>query len=256
MRVLTAHSEDRGYVESVAAKVMSAYDGKGIEWKHPVDDPELWKLNSGQRAGVVGMELNGRRCCVKLFYDGRIQARLRNLLGFSKAKRAYESALKLKAKDVGCPEMMGWVQVKPSGPCIVVSELCDYAFRTDRYIAEHGISAELVIAFAAFVRTMHEKGIAHVDFSLRNTMVTVRKDKPRYQFLLLDFEDARFYPALSRSQRLDNLHHLLERVFKTVPVEWQLLFLRRYLREESIREWVADLSEMIRRNPSKYTTQL
>jgi len=256
MKIHAVHHEDQGYVRDVANKVMKTYDGRGIEWKHPSNDPELWKLNNGQRAGVVGVELNGRRCCAKLFYDDRIQATFRNFSGFSKAKRAFDFAVRLKANGVGCPEMIGWVQMTPVGPFLVVSELCDHAHRMDRYIAEHGIAPALVKGFGSFVRTMHGKGIAHVDFSLRNTMVVVDDGEPRYRFLLLDFEDARFYSSLSRSKRLDNLHHLLERALQLVPVKWRVMFLKEYLQTEDIHEWVDDLNALLKKRPSKYTASL
>jgi len=256
MRIYVAHPEDRDYVGSVAAKVMATYDGCGIEWKHPINDSELWKLNSGQRAGVVGVELGGRRCCAKLFYDDRLRARLRNLIGFSKAKRAYTHAIKLKQHGIGCPAMIGLVCVKAEGPFLVISELCDHAIRTDHYVGQNGINAGLVKGFAAFVRDMHGQEIDHVDFSLRNTMVVVDGTEPRYRFLLLDHEDARFHSRLSHGTRLDNLHHLLERALKIVPLKWRILFLKEYLQTESIRKWVYDLNSLLKKHPSKYTKNL
>ncbi len=256
MKICALKTKDAGYVRAVAEKVMQTYDGCGIEWKHPVDDPELWKLNSGQRAGVVGVKLGGRRCCVKLFYDDRMRAKARNLCGLSKAKRAFASALKLKARQVACPEMIGWVRVRAGGPYMVVSELCDYAHRTDHYIREHGIDLDLVRLFAGFVRNMHGKGIGHVDFSLRNTMVVVSDRAPRFRFLLLDYEDARFGSALSRGKRLNNLHHLLERALPLVPLKWRVVFLREYLQTENIREWVYALNRLLKKYPSKYTDHL
>ena len=256
MRVHAVQPEDHDFVQEVAAKVMSTYDGRGINWKHPGNDPEVWKLNSGQRAGVVGVETKGRRCCAKLFYDDRLRARLRNLIGLPKANRAYAHAMKLKQHGIGCPDMIGLVCIKATGPFLVVSELCDYASRTDHYIREHGINSDLVKCFAEFVRQMHGAGVAHIDFSLRNTLVVEDDYSPRYRFLLLDYEDARFYPALSRGKRLSNLHHLLERALPLVSVKWRLVFLREYLQVDSFRDWVEDINALLKKHPSKYTAEL
>jgi tRNA A-37 threonylcarbamoyl transferase component Bud32 len=256
MKIHVVHPEDHDYVEAVASKVMAAYDGRGIEWKHPVGDPELWKLNSGQRAGVVGVELKGRRCCAKLFYDGRLRAHLRNLAGFPKAKRAFCQATKLQRRGIRCPDMMGLVSIKPTGPYLVVSELCDYAMRTDHYIIQNGITAELVRDFASFVSAMHDKGVSHTDFSLRNTLIVPHDDKSGYRFLLLDYEDARIYPKLSRGIRQENLHHLLERALKIVPFKWRVLFLKAYLQDDTIREWIDDLNALLKKHPSKYTRDI
>lgn len=245
--IKTENATDEGFVHSVCELVLDAYDGRGIEWKHP-DRTDLWKINSGGRAGVVGVEMDGRRCCVKLFYDDRLRSALRNALGFSKARRSYENAIKLKSKGIGCPEMIGLAKV--GGLCLVVSELCDDAVRTDHYIIKQGASRELVKAFSRFVRAMHDAGIAHVDFSLRNTMV---ERKEGYSFLLLDYEDVRFGRPLSRKVRIDNLHHMNERAIQLVSLKWRLRFLRAYLDGESMRGWVEDLNNMLTQNPSKYT---
>ena len=243
-------SEDLTFVQAVAETVFEAYDGKGIKWVHP-DGSNVWKINSGQRAGVVGVESNGRRCCAKLFYDRRIQACVRNALGFSKAKRAFNNACRLKTLGVGCPEMIGLARLGIFGPFILVAELCDDAVRVDHYIHRKEISTEGVINFASFVRWMHERGVSHIDFSLRN--ILMRSRAGQMEFLLLDYEDVRFSRNISRRTRIGNLHHMNERALKIIPLKWRLFFLREYLQGESVREWVDELNGMILRHPSKYT---
>jgi len=255
MRIHTVFDEDLEYLRAVVREVLGAYDGRGIDWVHP-EGANLWKINSGQRAGVVGVEVDGRRCCVKLFYDDRSWVKFRNLVGHSKGGRAFRNALKLKNLGMGCPDMIGLVCMKPSGPIIVVSELCDYAQRTDHYISEYGINANLVKSFAVFVRDMHRQGISHVDFSLRNTMVVAADDEPCYRFILLDHEDARFQLKLSVNQRMANLYHLLERALTLVPLKWRVVFLREYLQTSSVREWVDGLNALMAKYPSKYTQKI
>jgi hypothetical protein len=255
MAIQTVLEDDSDFVRVVAKEVLDAYDGRGIEWVHP-NASTLWKINSGERAGVVGLDIEGRRCCVKLFYDERLWVRFRNSMGFSKAGRAFGNALKLKDFGVGCPKMIGLVRVGFSGPFMLVSELCDYAQRTDHHVSEHGINACLVKSFAVFVRQMHARGVSHVDFSLRNTMVVANDREPFYRFLMLDYEDVRFGKSLSRKRRLNNLHHLLERALKLVPLKWRLVFLREYLGGGPIHGWVDELNDCLEKHPSKYTKGL
>jgi tRNA A-37 threonylcarbamoyl transferase component Bud32 len=247
--VKTVRTEDRDFVCAVAEKVFAAYDGRGINWILPTDSG-LWKINSGHRAGVVGVEINRRQCCVKLFYDSRPLVKIRNFVGVSKARRAFENALKLHRMGVGCPEMTGLVRFSPSGPLLIVSELCDYAERMDRWLVQQNPDMEIVKRFADFVRTMHEEGISHIDFSLRNMMLFYREG---YKFLLLDHEDVRFGRKVSRQERLNNLHHLNERALKIVSLRWRLRFLKEYSGQKQFREWAYELDKMITRKPSKYT---
>jgi len=73
---------------------------------------------------------------------------------------------------------------------------------------------------------MHDHGVSHVDLSPRN--ILIRHPGGDAEFLLLDYEDARFTRNLSRRTRLDNLHHLHERMAKQVPLRDRLCFLRDY----------------------------
>jgi len=83
-----------------------------------------------------------------------------------------------------------------------------------------------VIALARYLRNMHDHGVSHVDLSPRN--ILIRHAGAEAEFLLLDYEDARFARDLSYRKRLDNLHHLHERVAQLVPLRDRLRFLRAY----------------------------
>ena len=240
------------WVYRVSKLVFSRYSGGLDKWNLP-DSDEIWKIHFGKRAAVCGVNLSGRRCCVKLFYDNRAYIRFRNRLGFSKARRAYLKAIELKKRNVLCPEMLGWAVDKKTGLAILITELICEADRVDKFIEKHGSLTEQIIkSLAQFIRNMHDAGVAHSDLSPRNIMIGQRNE--RFCFWLLDCEDVSFSKKITRRQRLKNLHHLNERVLNTTGVKDRLLFLKFYLDDE-IGDWAKDLRDYLQQHPSKYISK-
>ncbi len=221
----SADASDLDYVRETANMVYACYQGEGPRWRVPESD-EMWPISLGGRAGVLGVRVNARTACVKLFYDERLRTKLRVALGGSKGRRAYRNGIRLAQAGIGCPRMLGYAERRPTGPAMIVTELADGAERLDRWAAGRRIPVEAVVALARFIRDLHDKGISHTDLSPRN--ILIRKASPPFRFLLLDYEDARFAARLSRRRRLDNLHHLHERMVGYVPLRARLRFLRTY----------------------------
>jgi len=218
-------SGDRRYIHRVAEVVCARYDGSGLRWQLP-DSEQMWKLSLGGRAGVLGVTLDGRTCCVKLFYDRRLRTRIRVWLGFAKGRRAYANGLRLERVGVSCPKMWGYAERRPVGPVILVTELATRGSRLDLWAAEHPPGREAATALARFIRDMHDRGVFHIDLSARNILICPAED--RFEFLLLDYEDARFVRRVGRRTRLKNLHHLHERMAASIPLRTRLRFLRQY----------------------------
>lgn len=252
MEVKSAKTEDLQYVASVAEFVFRQYAGGLHRWKL-CDSESIWKIHFGARAGVLGVDLNGRRCCVKLFYDERRQVKLRNSIGFSKAKRAFKKGLELEERGVACPEMVGYA-VGNNRLAVLVTELMDDAVQADLWIADHGSGNVLAEQLGSFLRKMHDAGVEHIDLSLRNMLIQPTDDS--FDFFLLDYEDTRFGSRVTEKKRIENLHHMNERALTLVPLRYRLRFLRAYLGVEDIREWVGQLNRMIACYPSKYTKGL
>jgi tRNA A-37 threonylcarbamoyl transferase component Bud32 len=224
-----ANDADADYVRGVARLVYAGYRGEGSQWQWQ-DSPQMWRISLGGRAAVVGVRLQDRVCCVKLFYDERFQTRLRTRLGLSKGRRAYQNGLRLEEAGVSCPAMWGYAERRPSGPALIVTALADDCLRVDHWAAHQGLPREAVLALARFLREMHDAGVSHVDMSPRNIMVRVVG--ARYEFFLLDYEDARFAACIRRRTRLENLHHLHERMIQHVSARDRLRFLREYAGED------------------------
>ncbi len=250
MNFFAVRSEDQSLVQLAAEKVFRAYDGQTYHWKLK-DSSSLWKIHFGVRAGVVGVEVDGRRCCVKLFYDARVLVCLRNRLGLAKARRAFLKGIQLQEREVACPAMIGYAVDQASGLALLVTELADGAERVDFWVEEHGADATLAVGLGHFIAHMHCSGVMHTDLSLRNILVCPQE--PGYHFLLLDYEDVRVRKRLKKSDRLENLHHMNERTLKLVPLKWRLTFLKEYIQNDSLRGWVDELNGLLKKYPSKYT---
>jgi tRNA A-37 threonylcarbamoyl transferase component Bud32 len=224
-----ANDRDADYIRDVARLVYANYHGDSQNWQVK-DSDRMWAISLGGRAGVVGIRLQDRTCCAKLFYDERFQTRLRTRLGLSKGRRAYQNGLRLQQAGVNCPQMWGYAERRPGGPALIVTALADDCLRVDHWALGQGVPREAVLALARFLRAMHEAGVSHVDVSPRNIMV--RRVGAEYEFFLLDYEDARFAAQVSRRTRLENLHHLHERMMQHIPARERLRFLREYARED------------------------
>lgn len=253
LKITAISDKDRELVYQAAQLVLGRYSGGLYKW-NIADGDDLWKIHFGVRAGVLGVNLSGQRCCVKLFYDNRVYIKLRNLLGLPKARRAFLKGLELKRRKVLCPEMLGWAVDCKTGLALLVTGLISDYTQVDKYIEQGHLSGEFIHSLAAFVRNMHDAGVAHNDLSLRNIMV--KKCDGQYCFQLLDYEDAVFSSQTPRQQRLMNLHHLNERALAITKLKDRLLFLKYYIKDNSrIRGWANDLRDYMMRNPSKYSQQ-
>ncbi len=216
---------DQAYIEGVARRVYTDYRGEGSRWELPSSD-DLWRISFGGRAGVLGVRLDGRTSCVKLFYDERMRTKLRVAAGFAKGRRAYRHGLRLGRLGVNCPRMLGYAERRPTGPALIVTELAESAERLDLWVPQHGAPRPAIALLARFIRNLHDQGACHTDLSPRN--ILIRKSERTFEFLLLDYEDARFRSRIGRGRRLKDLHHLHERMVGYVPLRDCLRFLHGY----------------------------
>lgn len=256
-RLRLVRIENEPLVLRATAAVLSAYDGSRRHWK-PDEAEHLWKICLNKRAGVVGVEVGGDRCCVKLYYDDRPRTRLRTLLGRTRALRAYQNGLVLRRCGIRCPHVIGQAEARPWGPSLIVTELVEGAVPVNRFLAEHGPNGELVRQFAAFVRKMHDAGVAHTDLQLRNVLVRPRGRAEGagvgtggYEFLLVDLEDVRVHRRVSDRLRMANLHRMNKWALATVPLKWRLRFLKHYLRGGRARSWARRLKRLVFKHPAE-----
>ena len=246
---ITCHTDcDDAYARAVADAVFQTYDGQRARWRIS-DKAPLRAISLGGRAGVVSVNVEGRACCGKLYYDGRWSTQLRLALGMSKAKRAYQHALRLASLKIACPGAIAYVEKRPWGPGLLLCELLEKGKRLDQWLAHEGVSAKLIDALAATLRHMHDQGVTHNDLSPRNLFV--RPTDSGFEILLLDYEDCRFFATVETGQRLADLHHLDERLLLAVSLRDRLRCLRTYAGDH-YQAWRNELSQMLERSQSKY----
>lgn len=239
---------DVDYVAAVSELVSGQCRGAPIQWQITTPD-KLWKVVTGGRSGILGARLEGRVSCVKLYCDERLRTRVRVAIGRAKAKRAYHNGQRLMQLGIPCARMLGYAERRPTGPAMVIMELIADGKRLDHWIAMCGVQRELVLTLARFIRTMHERGVSHKDLSPRNIMV--RLTSKGLGLLLLDYEDVRFSRNLQRKPRLENLHHLHERLARRVSLRDRLRFLHEYVSRD-YPAWRAELAARLASSRSKY----
>jgi tRNA A-37 threonylcarbamoyl transferase component Bud32 len=235
-------------VAAAAEQVYRCYDGQQHLWRCPESGP-IWRISLGGRAGVVGLRVGERVVCVKLYYDQRLLARCRVLVGLAKARQAYRNGLALQHLGIRSPKILGYAEQPHGRLPLLVMELLTHGIRLDQWISRHGVTRSLIIETARFIRYMHDHGVIHVDLSPRNLMVS--PSAAGFDVWLLDCEDVRFRRRLSDRARLADLHHLDERVLCTVSLRNRLRFLQEYTgqRASPLRE---ALDRMVRTSRSKY----
>lgn len=110
----------------------------------------------------------------------------------SKAKRAYENALKIKSFT---PKPIGYIEFYRFGllaESYFVSEYFAYDFTIREPIEDKGFPdrKSILKAFGAFTYALHEAGIYHKDYSPGN--VLVQKIKEAYHFQIVDINRMSF----------------------------------------------------------------
>lgn len=109
-----------------------------------------------------------------------------------KAKRALINAQKLRELDVATPEPYACVIRRRAGLLRESYFLCEHidGWSELRGIEERADFPELARALAAFMLTLHRKGIFMKDFSQGNTLF--RKTDEKYEFALVDINRMEF----------------------------------------------------------------
>jgi len=211
----TVRRTDRMLVQRAAEAVFTAYDGRGRDWcpeecalPERLGGCRIHAMHMADRAGVVGIDVDGRRACGKLFYDPGIKGRLRRLLRCSKARKAFRHGERLMRTGIPVPGILGYAE-GCSGTGLLITDLVEEMDTVGTALQQHGASGELLRALGEFVRRMHDAGVAHSDLSPRN--VLARHTSDGWSFILLDYEDATFHRAVPTRIREQDVEHMAER---------------------------------------------
>lgn len=168
----------------------------------------------------------------------------------SKAERAYLFAEKLRNLGINTPHEIGYIEIKRKGlldESYFISEQCSYA-ALSQILDVEDFNREAADALAAYLATLHDKGILHGDLNLTNILYRVEDGK--YEFTLIDTNRSRFRESLGRKECIENLKRLThERGFMEYTVS-RYAGVRGWNADDTVKEVMESLSrfeEKIRR---------
>ena len=127
----------------------------------------------------------------------------------SKAKRAYEYALKLRDLGVNSPEPIAYLEEKEVG-------LLGYAYFVSIFETEFTEVREIMEGFkendallndlALYIADFHSKGVLHLDMSPGN--ILSKKIGDKYFFTLIDINRMQFLPVIPNEKRYKSFKRL------------------------------------------------
>lgn len=143
----------------------------------------------------------------------------------SKAKRAYEYALKLLELDVDSPDPIAYIEQYNGG-------LLTYGYFISIYEKEYADIRELMAGtmkddlllneLSLYIVEIHDKGILHLDMSPGN--ILYKKVENQFYFSLIDINRMKFLSAVSSEKRLKSFKRLSnnEEVLTTIAKVYAL----------------------------------
>lgn len=170
-------------------------------WDRPMPDG-VEGVHGGDRANVFKAVIGGKPLCIKVFHDRRFRSRLRNRLGFSKARRAFTNGLKLWELGVPVPRPIALAEYRFRGMQILVSEFSGDGETVRTAVFKGANPRPLLKKCAALTRMLAEKGVFHKDYGARNILLDGER------LLLIDWEDVCFTACHAA-----RLHQKLKREF-------------------------------------------
>lgn len=171
------HSEISGITPAIAERLTAGSDTEVIY--------------SG-RNRLVAFEHDGRRYVAKMF-SRRIKNGLLYMLRESKAKKSFNNAKELLRRGISTPAPRAYYECR--GLLNYLNEacyICDYEDSIPLCDAITGYGDLCLKAFAAFVATLHDRGILHYDLNNTNVRVTVGSDN-EFHFSLIDLNRMKFH---------------------------------------------------------------
>jgi len=199
-------------------------------------------LKDGSRATVAIVVHAGMEIVLKRFREDSILRALEVLFVGSGALRVWHGAALLRSAGFPAPEVLAALERRrfglPFRSCVLarrvegrpLDELCRDRTGTAR--------RALVIAFADYLRRLHDAGVYPQD--MRGANVVVASESPPV-FVLVDLDRVRRYRHVSWRRRRKNLVQVHRSVGRGAPRAEQLRFLTRYLAAEprAVRRRVA-----------------
>lgn len=132
----------------------------------------------------------------------------------SKARRAYDFALRLEEMQIATPAPIAYIEKKQGGlfcDSYFVSAYCPDPTLFPELVEKPDFDLDLAHALAAEVAKWHEKGFLHGDLNLANILYRTSPDG-QYAFTVIDINRSHFIPQPSKDQCFTNLMRLTHRI--------------------------------------------
>jgi tRNA A-37 threonylcarbamoyl transferase component Bud32 len=127
----------------------------------------------------------------------------------SKAKRAYEYALRLSELSINTPAPIAYIEQNSCG-------LINYGYFISVYEKDYSdirnlmtgaqTDDDLLQELSTYIANFHNKGVLHFDMSPGN--ILYKKDENNYRFTLIDINRMQFLPSISKIKRFKSFHSL------------------------------------------------
>ena len=127
----------------------------------------------------------------------------------SKAKRAYEYALRLSELNINTPTPIAYIEQNSCG-------LINYGYFISVYEKDYSdirnlmtgaqTDDDLLQELSTYIANFHNKGVLHFDMSPGN--ILYKKDENNYRFTLIDINRMQFLPSISKIKRFKSFHSL------------------------------------------------
>lgn len=244
--VKVVNNFDSADLKRIAETIFSSYDGAVENWDYSGLDGFV-PLKKGNRSALIAVDDS---VCVKFFYDKSVKSKIRDFLGFSKARKTFEIGLKVSQLGIQIPQLYGFSKKKFSHGIVFSKFEPDY--NTIYWFVRGNPEVHIWGQLGQFIRSIHDKSVTHKDLAPKNIMV--KQSEEKCEFLLLDYEDCKVNSQMTDELRLKDLHHFYERLYQFTTEEQRECFVKGYVAEEkAFCNYHTQLLKMVTDRPSKYT---
>lgn len=204
------------------------------------------------RNTVKAFLVDGRKLVVKKFKTPNIIQRVAyTFFKKSKAERAYIFAKMLRERGFGTPREVAYIEQKRGllllDSYFVSTECVLPALST--FIRRPDFDHEAADALAAFVVSLHEKGVLHGDLNLTNILYERNQDG-RYSFTLIDTNRSKFRTP-THKDCIENMMRLTHQRQLLGYVTARYAEMRGWNPEQTVKEVTGMLEKFERRREMK-----
>jgi hypothetical protein len=187
-------------------------------------------LKNGDRTTVGIVTVGGTELVVKRFRDDTLVRALETLALGSGAARVWRGAALLRTAGFAVPEIVAILERRRLGiatrSCAIARRICGPPL-DELWQARGGAPRRaLTVAFADYLRHLHDSGLYPQDLRAANVLVTSESPPA---FVIVDLDRVRRYRRLSWRRRRKNIVQVHRSVGRRASRSERVRFLRRYL---------------------------